>query len=90
MELSVPDPARQVGSIDDAEDEHDPIVIEDVVHDPQVAHAQAMEAIPCSADRLRGLPADPTWRHHLMCESPERLTDAPALLVSESLELLDG
>jgi len=44
--------------MDDAEHEEDAVVREQVVHDPVVADAEAMEGVRLSADRLDLLAAD--------------------------------
>lgn len=44
--------------MDDAEDEEDAVVGDEVVHDPVVADAEAVEGVGLAADRLHFLAAD--------------------------------
>jgi hypothetical protein len=56
--LSGSEPAFEVAAVDDAEDEEDAIVVDEVVHDAVVADAEPVEAVCLSADRLDLLAAD--------------------------------
>jgi hypothetical protein len=42
----------------DAEDQHDLLFVEDVVHDPVVTHTQSVERVADTVDGLDGLAAD--------------------------------
>jgi hypothetical protein len=56
--LAGSEPAFEVAAVDDAEDEEDTVVGDEVVHDAVVADAQAVEGVGLSADRLYLLAAD--------------------------------
>jgi hypothetical protein len=57
------------------EDQHDLLVVQDVVHDSLVANPQAMERVGGPVDRLDGLPADPTGCACTRRELLERRSD---------------
>ena len=46
------EPAFEVAAVDDAEDEEDAVVGDEVVHDSVVADAEAVEGVCLAADRL--------------------------------------
>ena len=58
----VAEPALKLASMDDAEDQDDVVVRDDVVYDSVVADAQSVEGVTRSLDRLDGLAPDPHWR----------------------------
>jgi hypothetical protein len=78
--LSAPDPAFQVGPIDDAEYEHDTIDLDDVVHHSEVTDAKAVKRIARAPDRLDRLATDAAGAGSRVRESGERLCQALALI----------
>jgi hypothetical protein len=56
--LPRPDPALEVAAVDDPEDEHDAIPVDDVIHHPVVAHAESMEFVFHAPQGLDALAID--------------------------------
>jgi len=71
--------------MDDPKDQHDPVLVEHVVHDAVVAHAQPVEGVAHALDRLDPLSCDPTAGRHVDREPLERTTDAGTHLRGELL-----
>lgn len=46
------DPALQIAAVDDTEYQDDAVLVDDVVHDPVLTHAKAVERVVHSLDRL--------------------------------------
>src|SRR5438874_1632434 len=56
--LAGSEPALEVAAVDDAEDEEDAILVDEVVHDAVVADAEPVEGVRLSSDRFHPLAAD--------------------------------
>ena len=85
--LSGPEPALQVGSIDDAEHQDNVVSVDDVVHHAVVADAQPVEGVVGPADGLDGLARDTSGAGDVMRKSLEGASDAITISVTELLEL---
>ena len=70
--LSRTDPALEVASVDDPEDEHDSIIGQDVVHDSVVAHAESMERVVDAVDRLDLFAGKSSATGDVACQRLER------------------
>jgi hypothetical protein len=73
--------------VDDAEDEHDAIGFDDVVHDPKVANPKSMEAISKPLQGLDRLPPYPARLGDIRCELLECL---PRAIAPFRIQLLEG
>jgi hypothetical protein len=72
--------------VNDAEDEHDPIVRDHVVHDPVVADPKPVEGVRDATDRLYALSADPSRLRRILREPLEGGSDAPLRVRSQLLQ----
>jgi len=63
--------------VNDAEYEHDPIVLDHVVHDTVVADPKPVKGVRDATDRLHALSADPSRLRRILRELLERGSDAP-------------
>ena len=70
--------------MDDAEDQHDSVLVDDVVHDPVVADPQTMERVPGPPDGLDGLSSDALGLRRIRRELLQGLPD-PLLEVGREL-----
>jgi hypothetical protein len=73
--------------MDDAEDEEDTVVGDEVVHDPVVAHSQAMEGVSLTPDRSHLLAADTAGT---FCRFGEALEACADPRTQRRRELLEG
>jgi hypothetical protein len=76
--------------VDDAEDQHDPVLVDNVVHDPVVADPQTMERVLGSLDGLDGLAPDALGFRRIRRELAQGLSDALPDLGRQLLERPDG
>lgn len=58
--------------MDNTQDEHDLILLEDVVHDAVVADPQPVEGVAGAMHRLHSLPLDAADLRHVRCELLQR------------------
>ena len=73
--------------MDDAEHQDHSILVDDVVHDPVVAHAQPVERVARALDGLDRLAADATW---LRCIDGELLESPSDPFLEVGGQLLEG
>jgi hypothetical protein len=80
------EPVLEVAPVDDPEDEHDTVRVDDVIHDPVVAHAESMEFVVHAPQRLDALAADAPTTGNGRRQPFQRTSDAGSDLGRKLLE----